>query len=73
MIVFAAEQEVDEQDRNGGTGDNHNAIAEEKESEHVVYLPKPHVVHDEVEFDEDSAKWENANQEHRGDGPKVGS
>ena len=57
MIILAAKQEVDEQNRDGGTGNDHNAVAEEKEAEHVVYLAKPHVVHNEVEFDEDGAEW----------------
>lgn len=56
MIILAAEQEVDKQDRDGGTSNYHNAIAEKEETEHVVYLAKPHVVHDEVELDEDGAE-----------------
>ena len=56
MIILAAEQEVDKQDRDGGTSNYHNAIAEEEETEHVVDLAKPHVVHDEVELDEDGAE-----------------
>ena len=60
MVIFAAEQEVYEQDRDGGTGYYHNAVTEEEETEHVVYLAKPHVIHDEVEFHEDGAKGKNA-------------
>ena len=56
MIILAAEQEVDEQDRDGGTSNYHNAVAEKEETEHVVYFAKPHVVHDEVELDEDGAE-----------------
>ena len=73
MIILAAEQEVDEQNRDGGTSNDHNAVAEEKEPEHVVYLAKPHVVHNEVELDEDGAEWKDTDQEHRRDGPEVGS
>ena len=73
MIVLAAEQEVDEQDRDGSTCNNHNAVAEKEETEHVVYLAKPHVVHDEVELDKDGAERKNTNQKHRRDRPEVGS
>lgn len=72
MIILTAEQEVDEQDRDSGAGDDHNAVAEKEKTEHVVYLTKPHVVHDEVELDEDGAKGENADKEHGWDGPEVG-
>ena len=73
MIILAAEQEVDEQDRDGGTSNDHNAVAEEKKPEHVVYLAKPHVVHNEVELDEDGAEGKDTDQEHGRDGPEVGS
>ena len=71
MIVLTAEQEVDKQDRDGGASDYHNAVAEKEETEHVVYLPKPHVVHDEIKFDENGAEGENADEEHRRNGPEV--
>lgn len=71
MIVLTAEQEVDEQDRNRGASDYHNAVAEEEETEHVVHLAKPHVVHDEIELHEDGTEGENADEEHRRDGPEV--
>ncbi len=73
MIILATEQEVDEQDSNGGTGDYHDAVAEEEEAEHVVYLAKPHVVHDEIKLDEDSAEGKNADEEHRRNGSEVRS
>ena len=73
MIILAAEQEVDKQNRDGGTSNDHNAVAEEKEPEHVVYLTEPHVVHDEVELDEDGAEWKDTDQKHRRDRPEVGS
>ena len=53
MVVLTAEQEVNEQDRDGGACDYHDTVAEKEETEHVVNLTKPHVVHDEVELDED--------------------
>ncbi len=73
MIILATEQEVDEQDSNGGTSDDHDAVAEEEEAEHVVYLAKPHVVHDEIKLDEDSAEGKNADEEHGRDGSKIRS
>ena len=71
MIVLTAEQEVDQQHRDGGTGDYHNPVAEKEKPEHVVYLAKPHVVHDEVELDEDGAERKDSDEEHGRDGPEV--
>ena len=66
MVVLGAEQEVDEEDGDGGAGDDHEAVAEEEEAEHVVDFAEPHVVHDEVELDEDGAKGEDAYEGHGG-------
>ncbi len=66
MVVLAAEQEVDEKDGDSGARDDHDAIAEEEETEHVVDFAEPHIVHDEVELNEDGAEGENANEEHGG-------
>ena len=71
MIVFTAEQKVDEEDGDGRTRDDHDAVAEEEEAEHVVDFSEPHVVHDEVELDEDCAKGEDTDEEHGGDGAEV--
>lgn len=56
VVVLAAEEHVDEQHRHRGAGDDHESVAEEEEAEHVVDPVEPDGVHDEVEFDEDSAK-----------------
>ncbi len=64
MVVLGAEQEVDEQDGDGGARDDHNAVAEEEEAEHVVDFAEPHVVHDEVELDEDCTEWKDADESH---------
>ena len=72
MVVFRAQQEVDEEYCDGGAGDNHDAVAEEEEAKHVVHFSKPHVVHDKVELDENGAKGEDANEQHGGNGAEVG-
>lgn len=64
MVVLATEQEVDEQDRDGGACDDHDTIAEEEEAKHIVNFAEPHVVHDEIELNEDGAEWEDANEKH---------
>ena len=64
MIVLSTKKEVDKKDRDGGTGDDHDPITQEKKSEHVVHLTKPHVVQYKEEFDEDGAKREDTNQSH---------
>ena len=71
MIVLTAEQEVNQQHRDGRTRNYHNPVAEKEKPEHIVYLAKPHVVHDEVELDEDGAEREDADEEHGRDGPQV--
>ena len=71
MIVLTAEQEVNQQHSDGRTGDYHNPVAEKEESEHIVDLAKPHVVHDEVELDEDGAEREDSDEEHGREGAKV--
>ena len=72
MIVLRTEQEVDQEYRDGGTGDDHDAIAEEEEAEHVVDFAEPHVVHDEVARDEDAAAGEDADEELGWEGAEVG-
>lgn len=72
MVVLAAEQEVDQQDRDCSAGDDHDAVAKEEESEHIVHFAEPHIVHDEVELDKDGAKRENADEQHRGNRAQVG-
>ena len=72
MVVFRAQQEVDEENCDGGAGDYHDAVAEEQEAKHVVDFPKPHVVHDKVELDENGAEGEYANEEHGRDWAEVG-
>ena len=64
MIILAAEEEIDQQHANGGASDDHDGVSEEEETEHVVDLAEPHVVHDEEEFDEDGAEGEDADEEH---------
>ena len=64
MVVLSAEQEIDEEDGDGGASGDHDAVAEEQEAEHVIDFAEPHVVHDEVELDEDGAKGEDANKRH---------
>ena len=71
MVVLSAEQEVDEEDRHSGTSDNHDAVAEEQKSEHVVDFAEPHVVHDEVKLNKDGAKRENTNKGHRGERAQI--
>lgn len=64
MVVLCAQKEVDHQHRDGCGGDDHESEAEEEETKHVVYFGEPDGVHDEVEFNKDGAKGENACQSH---------
>ena len=72
MVIFAAEQEVDKQDSDGRAGDDHDTVAKEEEAEHVVDFAEPHVVHNEVELNENGTEGKDANQEHGGNGPEIG-
>lgn len=64
MVILTAEKEVDQQNGDGGACDDHDAVAEEEEAEHVVDFAEPHVVHDEVKLDKDGAEGEDADQKH---------
>ena len=68
MVVFGAQKVVDEHDGDGGARDDHDAVAEEQEAEHVVDAVEPQAVHNEVKLDEDGAKGEEADEEHGGEG-----
>lgn len=72
MVILRAEQEIHEQDGDGSAGDDHDAVAEKEEAEHVVDFTEPHVVHDEIELDHDGAEGEDADKEHGGEGAEVG-
>jgi len=72
VIVFTAEQEVDQQDSDSGASDDHDAVAEKEKAEHVVDFAEPHVIHDEVELDEDSTEREGADQKHGRERAEVG-
>lgn len=65
MVIFGTEQEIHHEDGDGGRGDNHEAVAQEQEAEHVVDSAEPDRVHDEVELDKDGTKGEDADEEHR--------
>ena len=71
MVVFRAQQEVYEENRDSGAGDDHDAVAEEQETKHVVDFSKPHVVHDKVELNENGAEGEDADEEHGRDRAEV--
>ena len=72
VVVFCAEQEIDDKDGHGGAGDGHDAVAEEQKAKHVIDFAEPDVIQNEEEFHEDGAKREDANQEHGRDGAKIG-
>jgi hypothetical protein len=59
-VVFSAQQKVNQQDRGGRSGHDHESITEEEESEHVVNLVRPQRSHDEVQLHKDSAKRQDA-------------
>jgi hypothetical protein len=58
--ILGAQQEVGEQDGGGGSGQDHEPVTDEEEAEHVVEFRRPDGGHDEVEFNEDGAKGEDA-------------
>ena len=60
MVVLTAEEEVYHEHGDGCTGDDHEAVAEEEESEHVVDFAEPDGGHDEVELDEDGSEGKDA-------------
>ena len=44
MVILRAQEEVDEEDCDGCTSDNHDPVAQEEEAKHIVHLAKPHVI-----------------------------
>ena len=61
-IVLSAEKIIDEHDRNGRAGNDHDAVAEEEEAEHVVYLVEPDAIHDEEQLHEYGTERESAHE-----------
>ena len=72
MVILATKQEVYHEHGDSGASNDHKSVAEEQEAEHVVDLAEPDRGHDEVEFDENGAEGEDADQEHGWDGAHVG-
>ena len=64
MVVFRAESKVHHEDCDGSRGDDHEAVAEEEEAEHVVDTAEPDAADDEIQLEEYGAKGKNADEEH---------
>lgn len=65
-VVLATEQEVYQQHGCCGRCDDHQSVAEEQESKHVVDLVRPQRRHDKVQFHKDRPERKDAGQEHGG-------
>jgi len=57
MVILAAKQKVNHENGDSSASDDHEGIAKEEESKHIVHLAEPDGGHDEVEFDEDCTEW----------------
>lgn len=64
VVVFAAQEEIDDQDRNRGARHHHQAVREEKEAKHVVDFALPYAVHYKVELAGCGTESEHASDEH---------
>lgn len=67
-VILGAQQEVYQQHSRSRGGDDHQAVAEEQETEHVVDLVGPQRRHDKVQLNEDGAEWKDAGQQNGRDG-----
>lgn len=70
-VVLRAEQEVHQQNGGSGRCDNHQTVAEEEKTKHVVDFVGPQRGHDEVELNEDRAERKDASQQDGWDGAKA--
>lgn len=66
LVVLATEQEVDQQHGRCSSCDDHQSVAQEQESKHVIDLVRPQRCHDKVQFHKDRPERKNAGQEHGG-------
>lgn len=64
-VVLCTQQEIHQQDGSSRRGNDHQAVAEEQESEHVVDLVGPEGGHYKVQLDENRTKGENSGQQNR--------
>lgn len=72
VVLLGAKQEVHHEDGDSGTNHNHEAVAEEEESKHVIDSAEPNGAHDEVELNEDGTERQETNNQHAGEGLEVG-
>lgn len=56
VIVLTAKQKVNQENRDRGTCNDHNSVADEQKAEHVVNFSRPHILQNEEEFNEDSSE-----------------
>lgn len=70
-VVLGAQQEIHQQHSRGRRGDNHQAVTEEQETEHVIDLVGPQRCHDKVQLNKDGAEWKNAGQQNGRDGAQA--
>lgn len=64
-VVLCTQQEIHQQDSGSRRGNNHQAVAEEQEPEHVVDLVGPEGGHNEVQLDKNGTEGENSGQQNR--------
>lgn len=72
VIVLGAKQEVGQQNSRSSADHNHEAIAKEEETKHVVNPAEPDGAHNEVELHKDGAEGQEADNEHAGNRLEVG-
>lgn len=62
-VVLGTKEEIYKQYGRGCGGDDHQAIADKEEAEHIVDLASPQGGHDEIQLDKDGAEWQNTSKQ----------
>lgn len=69
-VVLCAQQEVHQEDGGSCRSNNHQAVAQEQESKHVIDFVGPERGHDEVELNKDSPEGKDTRQQEGRDRPE---
>lgn len=71
VVIFVAQMKVAHQNGDLGASQQQAAKDKEQESNAVVNAVEPDTVHDKVEINENSTKWENATDQNRRNGMQI--
>lgn len=71
IVVLGAEQEIGHENGDGSADNDHETVAQEEETEHVIDPAEPDRAHDEVKLNEDGAKGKETDEQAAGKGLEI--